>query len=181
MAHEELDTVTRARRSTTHTRSAAHGVLAGLGFAAAVAGAAAVGGLAMRGKGRPQGSWYRGLRKPSFQPPGWVFGPAWTVLYAAIAYSGWRVWKAPPSRERDRALRLWGLQLALNAAWTPLFFGARRPGIALVDIVALDVAASGYAVSARAVDRPAAIIAFPYLAWLGFATLLNATIAAKNR
>lgn len=135
----------------------------------------------MRGKGRPQGSWYRGLRKPSFQPPGWVFGPAWTVLYAAIAYSGWRVWKAPPSRERDRALRLWGLQLALNAAWTPLFFGARRPGIALVDIVALDVAASGYAVSARAVDRPAAIIAFPYLAWLGFATLLNATIAAKNR
>lgn len=181
MAHEGFDTVTRARRSTTPTRSAAHGVLAGLGFTAAVAGAAALGGLAMRGKGRAQRSWFRSLRKPSFQPPAWVFGPAWTVLYAAIAYSGWRVWKAPPSRERDRALRLWGTQLGLNAAWTPLFFGARRPGVALVDIVVLDAAASGYAAAARDVDRRAAVIVVPYLAWLGFATLLNASIVARNR
>lgn len=135
----------------------------------------------MRGRGAPDNRWFRSLRKPSYQPPSWLFGPVWSVLYGTIAYSGWRVWRAKPSRARTRSLALWAGQLALNGAWTPLFFGARRPGLALADIVALDVAAAAYAASAARVDRTAAIVFAPYLAWLGFATLLNGSITVKNR
>ena len=127
----------------------------------------------------PPGEDYARLVRPSFAPPNWLFGPVWTALYLMMAIAAWQVWQragawSPP-------LRAWYLQLALNAAWTPLFFGARRPGVALVDIVALDVAASAYAASARDVDRRAAVSAIPYLGWLGFATVLNASIVAKNR
>ncbi|MBX3162583.1 MAG: tryptophan-rich sensory protein [Deltaproteobacteria bacterium] len=156
-------------------------LLSKIGFAMAVGAAAGLGALTMRGKGRPEGRWFRMLRKPRFQPPDRVFGPVWTVLYATIAYSGWRVWSRPASRARTGALGLWGAQLALNAAWTPLFFGARRPGFALADLVALDAAATSYALTARKVDARAAWAVVPYLAWLGFATVLNTTIFAKNR
>jgi benzodiazapine receptor len=163
------------------SRAITPSVRAGRGFAAAVAATAVLGTLAMRGRGSPRSWWFLTRRKPSYQPPNWVFGPVWTVLYAAIAYSGWRVWRKPASPQRTRALALWGTQLACNAAWTPLFFRAHRPGLALVDIVALDAAAAAYAASARKVDAQAAIVVSPYLAWLGFATLLNASIVAKNR
>jgi tryptophan-rich sensory protein len=154
--------------------------LAALGFAALSYGAAALGTLTMRGRGRPNRLWFRSRRKPSFQPPSSVFAPVWTVLYGTIAYSGWRIWRAKKSPERTRALQLWGTQLALNAAWTPLFFGARKPAIALADIGALDVAAGAYAVAAAKVDKQAALVVAPYLAWLGFASTLNASIVAKN-
>lgn len=182
MTREHLHEIDEGHRSAaTRTRPVAHSVLAGLGSALAVASAAAIGRLAMRGAGRPQGLWFRTRRKPSYQPPGWVFGPVWSVLYATIAYSGWRVWRAPDSAARARALKLWGAQLVLNAAWTPVFFGARRPAVALVDLVGLDAAAAAYAAAARKVDARAAAVVSPYLAWLGFATLLNASIVAKNR
>ena len=157
------------------------GLFAGLGFGALAYGAAALGALAMRGRGSPDGAWYRSLRKPVFQPPSWLFGPVWTVLYGTIAYSGYRVWRAPRSPERTRALALWGTQLALNAAWTPLFFGARKPAAALVDIGALDATAGAYAVAAAAVDPAAAKVVTPYLGWIAFATALNGAIVAKNR
>lgn len=162
-------------------RARARNVLAGLGFAAASFGAAAFGGLAMRGKGRPDGAWYQALDKPSFQPPSWLFAPVWSALYGAIAYSGYRIYQSPDSPERSTALKLWATQLALNAAWTPTFFGARRPGLALGDIAALDAAATAYVVVAAKVDKRAAQILAPYLAWLGFATVLNASIVVKNR
>src|SRR6187551_689378 len=73
------------------------------------------------------GPWYRSLRKPPQNPPSWVFGPAWTLLYALSAFSAWRVWRSAPSRSRRAALTLWGVQHALNTAWSPLFFGAHRP------------------------------------------------------
>lgn len=154
--------------------------LAKAGFTLLSYGAAALGTLTMRGKGRPDGAWYRSLDKPVFQPPPWVFGPVWTVLYGTIAYAGYRVWKAPASPERTRALALWGTQLALNAAWTPLFFGARRPKAALADMAALDVAAAAFAAQAAKVDRSAAIAVAPYLAWISFASVLNGSIVAKN-
>ena len=154
--------------------------LSKLGFTLLSYGAAALGSLAMRGKGRPEGRWYRSLDKPSFQPPPYVFGPVWTVLYGTIAYAGYRVWKAPSSAARTRALALWGTQLVLNAAWTPLFFGARRPKAALADIVALDAAAGAFAVQAAAVDKRATAAFVPYLAWIGFASVLNGSIVAKN-
>jgi benzodiazapine receptor len=150
-----------------------------LGFGALAAGAAALGTLTMRGKGRPDGRWFRSLRKPTFQPPNWVFGPVWTVLYATIAYAGWRIWQAG-SPERSRALALWGVQLGLNALWSPLFFGARRPALALADLAALDATAMRFAVVARRVEPAAAKAFVPYLGWLAFATALNTAIVVKN-
>ncbi|CAN5903229.1 tryptophan-rich sensory protein [soil metagenome] len=151
-----------------------------IGFGLLTAAAAGLGTLTMRGKGRPDGRWFRNLDKPSFQPPNWVFAPMWTVLYASIAYSGYRVWRAEKSPDRTRALALWGAQLGLNAAWTPLFFGARKPGLALADIIALDAVATSYVVTARRVDPMAAKAFVPYLGWIGFATALNTSIVAKN-
>ncbi len=164
----------------TPPRARQRTVLAGLGFLAATAGVAALGTLVMRGRGKPGGLWFRALRKPSFQPPDKVFGPIWTVLYATIAYSGFRIWAAPKSQERSVALGLWAAQLILNGAWTPLFFGARRPVIAMVDMIALDATALAYTAAAARVDKPAAGLVAPYLGWLGFATALNAKIIAKN-
>ena len=155
-------------------------VLAGLGFGALCLGVGALGALTMRGRGRPGGLWFRSLKKSPLQPPDRVFAPVWTVLYAAIAYSGYKIWKAPASPERTRALALWGTQLALNAAWTPIFFGARRPVAALADLIALDAAATAYAVSAAKVDRSAAASVAPYLGWIGFATYLNSHIVTSN-
>lgn len=152
----------------------------GLGLSALCYGVAAVGAATMRGGGSPKSLWYRVLRKPPLQPPNRVFGPVWSVLYGAIAYSGWKVWRAPKSPERSRALALWAAQLGLNGAWTPLFFGARRPKLALADLAALDAAATAYAAAAAEVDRTAALVVAPYLAWLGFATYLNAEIVARN-
>ena len=181
MSHESWDESPDRARGEPWRRPVRHSVLAGLGFATAVAGTALLGRSTMLGKGRPEGMWFRTRRKPSFQPPNWVFGPVWALLYGTIAYSGLRLWRTPPSAGRSRALKLWGAQLALNAAWTPLFFGARRPSVALADLVALDTAASVYAVCAYKVDRRAAIVVGPYLGWLGFATVLNASIVVKNR
>ncbi len=168
---EVVDAEPRARKPN---------VLAGIGFVAATAAVAVAGTLVMRGKGNPKKPWFRLLKKPAWQPPNQAFGPVWTVLYAAVAYSGFRIWKAPASRERSIALGLWGTQLALNGAWTPLFFGARRPVIALGDIIALDAAALAYSIVASRVDKPAAGLFIPYLGWLGFATALNAKIVSAN-
>lgn len=158
----------------------AHPVLSGLGFAAATYGVSLIGNLTMRGRGAPDGLWFRLLRKPKVQPPSWVFAPVWTGLYAAIAYAGWRLWRAPRSRRRTAALGLWAAQLVLNGAWTPIFFGARRPIIALADIIALDATAAACTVAAAGVDKRAAVAFTPYLGWLGFATVLNATIVSRN-
>ncbi|HEY0190010.1 MAG TPA: TspO/MBR family protein [Kofleriaceae bacterium] len=155
--------------------------LAGIGMTALSYGVAALGAAVMHGRrGRATSHWYHSLEKPPGQPSDKLFGPVWAVLYGTIAYSGWRIWRAPKSDARTRALALWGTQLVLNGAWTPLFFGARRPRAALVDIVALDAAAAKYAEAAARVDRTAALAVAPYLAWLGYATYLNGGIVKEN-
>jgi len=166
--------------SSDERRERPHSGLVALGFAAATAGVAALGTLVMRGRGNPKGLWFRALRKPRFQPPNYVFGPVWTVLYATIAYAGYRIWRAPDSKQRTVALGLWAAQLALNGAWTPLFFGARKPILALGDMIALDTTALAFTAAATGVDKPAAALVAPYLGWLGFATALNAKIVANN-
>lgn len=149
-----------------------------LGFAALAAGAATVGARATsRSVRRP---WYALLRKPRWQPPSWTFGPVWTGLYAAMAFSGHRVATRGAGPARRRALGWWGAQLALNAAWSPLFFGLRRPRAALVDAAALTGAVALYARAARRVDRAAAWVVVPYLAWSAFATALNGAIVRRN-
>jgi translocator protein len=159
-------------------KSRASDSLAVVSFSGLTLGAAALGRNANRGS---RGLWYKALRKPSFEPPGWVFGPIWTALYSLLATSGYRVWKAPPSKTRTCALALWGTQLALNGAWSPVFFGARRPKAALFDVLALLGIVAAYTATSRRVDKAAGAMMVPYLGWLGFASLLNEEIIRRNR
>lgn len=148
------------------------------GLAAAVA-VTAIAPLVGARSSRP-GPWYRSLRKPPQTPPSWVFGPVWSLLYTLSALSVWRVWLRPPSRARRAALTLWAVQHGLNAAWSPLFFGAHRPRTALVDLALMVPTAVAYTAVAAKVDKPAAMMIAPYVGWLGFATSINAGVVALN-
>ncbi len=120
--------------------------------------------------------WYRELPRPSFAPPGWVFGPVWITLYTMMAVAAWLVWRTPANNVRRAALVWFAIQLALNAAWTPVFFGLRSPAGGLAVIVALLAAIVGTIVAFRRISPPAAWLLAPYLAWVAFATVLNASI-----
>jgi tryptophan-rich sensory protein len=125
--------------------------------------------------------WYRLLRKPRATPPSVAFRIVWPALYGLSALSVYRVWRAPATKTRRMALGLWGAQLAFNGAWTPLFFGAERPRLAMADLVALGLSLGAYTVAAAKVDRTAALLVVPYLGWTGFAGYLNGSIVARNR
>jgi tryptophan-rich sensory protein len=150
-------------------------VLAGLSLAAA--GAAIYGSHHTR---NGMGDWYDALDKPFFTPPPAVFPVIWSSLYATMAWSAWRVYNAPPSRDRTRALKLWFSQLAANSRWSKLFFGKHRPDLALADSIGLVGLIASYISTAGRVDKAAARAFYPYLAWVGFATLLNAEIVRRN-
>ena len=126
------------------------------------------------------GPWYRSLRKPPQTPPGWVFGPVWTLLYTLSAVSLWRVWQHPPSRRRRASVALWAVQHGLNAAWSPLFFAAHRPRAALVDLGGLLACSTAYAVTAGRLDRTAGWLFAPYVGGVAFAGTINAGIVALN-
>ncbi|MBL7486882.1 tryptophan-rich sensory protein [Frankia sp. AgB1.9] len=129
----------------------------------------------------PDSDWYRSLDKPAWQPPAQVFPAVWTPLYASIAYAGARALDASAGAAQRRQLRrAFGIDLALNAGWTPLFFRARRPRLALAEIVALNVANVVLLRRAWQADRLAGAALLPYAAWTGFATGLNAAIALRN-
>lgn len=125
------------------------------------------------------GDWYVGLNKPPFNPPNWVFGPVWTALYIAMAVAAWRVWCTGPRRRRG-PIRLYAAQMALNFAWSLLFFGARQVGLALIDIIALLALVLATAVAFWRRDRVAGALMLPYAAWVAFATVLNAAIWRLN-
>ena len=134
------------------------------------------GGLALGGLTVP-GAWYAGLTKPSFNPPAWLFGPVWTVLYILIGVAGWRVW------QRDRGglpMKLWWAQMALNFLWTPVYFGAHQIGLAFVAILLMLAAILAFIVTAWRLDRVAAWLFVPYAAWVAFASILNASIVVLN-
>ncbi len=128
----------------------------------------------------PPGEWYAALRKPSWNPPGWVFGPVWSALYTMMGVSAWLVWRRGGFAAQRGPLMLFLVQLGLNAAWTPLFFGWRRPGVALVEIILLWLTIGATILAFRRVSRPAAWLLVPYLAWVGFATVLNGTLWRLN-
>jgi len=123
------------------------------------------------------GEWYVSLQKPSFNPPNWVFGPAWTILYLLIGIAGYRIWLA---RADGTAAKLWFAQMALNFAWSPVFFGLHLTGLALAIIALLLLAIIAFIVAAWRQDRAAALLFVPYAAWVAFATCLNAAIVALN-
>lgn len=135
------------------------------------------GGMAIGYATRPD-AWYAALAKPSFNPPNWVFGPVWTILYVLVAVAGWRTWQRLP--RTTAAMALWTLQLVLNFAWSPAFFGLHRVDLAFFIVVAMLASIAGFiAVSARH-DRASALLFVPYLAWVGFATMLNGAIWRLN-
>lgn len=131
--------------------------------------------------------WYAEAPKPMWNPSDAVFGPVWTVLYTVMSVSAWLVWRRPDSELRTRALRVYAMQLALNALWAPAFFGLGTligaPGlwIALGIIVVLDVAILATIIRFGEVSRAAAGLLVPYWFWVLFATTLNAAIAVLAR
>jgi benzodiazapine receptor len=140
-------------------------------IAALTAGAAAFGSMF------GPGSWYASLTKPSWNPPNWIFPLVWTPLYVMIALAGWRLWRGGP---RSAAFIWWCVQLALNAAWSWLFFGQQSIGGALVDIIALWLAIGATIVAAWPRDRAAATLLMPYWAWVTFAVTLNLALWRLN-
>ncbi len=119
------------------------------------------------------GEWYRTLEKPFFNPPNWIFGPVWTILYAAMAVAAWIVWREQGRVNVAKALAAYGVQLVLNTAWSWLFFGRHHIGLALVDIALLWFAIIATMLLFWRVTRTAAMLLVPYLMWVSFAALLN--------
>jgi len=125
-------------------------------------------------------TWYAGLAKPSFNAPNELFGPVWTVLYIMMGTAAWRVWRAGDRDMTRGPLTLFALQLALNLGWTVVFFGLEKIGAAVATIVVLDVAVVVTTLAFRPVDRLAGLLMLPYLAWVGFATVLNIAVWRLN-
>ncbi|GAB4069128.1 tryptophan-rich sensory protein [Ancylobacter sonchi] len=126
-------------------------------------------------------TWYAGLTKPAWTPPDAVFPVAWTTLYVLMAVALWRLWQLhTTSPARRLAVALFFLQLALNALWSPMFFGLEAPGAALAVIILLVGAVAATIWASARIDTIAAWLLAPYLLWLGYATALNAAIVAMN-
>ncbi len=122
----------------------------------------------------PVDRWYFDLAKPSWNPPNWVFGPVWTLLYLMIGVAAWRAWRA------RAPMAPWAVQWALNFAWTGIFFGAHAMGLAFAEICLLWAAIAWAMATAVRHDRTAAALIVPYLAWVSFAAALNLALWSLN-
>ncbi len=146
-----------------------------LGFIAACF-LAALTGAAFR-----PGEWYKRLAKPAWRPPNRLLAPVWTVLYLTIAVSGWLVWRQAGFVGAALPLAIYALQLALNAAWTPLFFGLHRPDLGLLDIALVWLSIVATIALFYPLHAWAALLLLPYLAWVTFAAALYFAIWRLNR
>jgi tryptophan-rich sensory protein len=126
------------------------------------------------------GTWYRTLQKPDFNSPDWVFAPVWSLLYLMIALAGWRVWRRRGLAGARVAMGAYAAQLALNLAWSFVFFGGQMIGIALAEIVLLLVAIGVNALLFWRIDRMAGWLLAPYAAWVAFASILNFALWRLN-
>lgn len=142
-------------------------------FAAAVVVTAVIGTVAVTGAAEQ----YNTLRQPGWAPPSWLFGPVWTVLYAMIAISGWLVWREV---SLGKQIAVYAVQLVLNAAWTPLFFGGELFAVAFADTVALWILIGATIALFWPVSKLAALLLAPYWAWVTFASALNYSIWQLN-
>ena len=156
--------------------------LAALGTLALVFGATGI--VAMRNSPDPSHPrirrWYRRLDKPGFTPPDPVFGAAWPVLESGLAIGGYRLLRQPASGPRNAAVGLWLLNTLMVGGWTELFFRQKRLGASAAASAAMVGTSAAYVATAAKVDRPAAALAVPFVAWLGFATLLAERVWQRN-
>lgn len=159
-------------RTTRFQRYAALTVLTAITFAAA-----GIGGWVTS---TSVNDWYPSLAKPAWNPPDWLFGPVWTILYLLMATAAWLVWLRSPRPIAVTAMTLYGVQLALNVGWSMLFFGFRSPALALLEIGVLWAAIAAMTLLFWRQSRLAAILLFPYLGWTGFAAILNFTLWRMN-
>lgn len=147
------------------------------GFLVATLAVAGIGGW-FTSMGQPE--WYASLNKPSWQPPSWLFGPVWTTLYILMAVAAWLVWRRAGWSDGSTALTLFFVQLALNLAWSGIFFALRSPGWALVEIVVLWLAILATTVLFFRHSTWAGALMVPYLLWVTFAAALNTAIVRLN-
>lgn len=128
------------------------------------------------------GDWYRGLQKPAWNPPSWLFGPVWTTLYTIMAVALWLMRRAPGAHPdlRERATWLFLIQFLFNLTWTPLFFGLRNPGLAFAEVCGLWLLVAATLYAFYRVRPLAGLLLVPYLAWVSFALALNGAIWRLN-
>ncbi len=124
-------------------------------------------------------TWYPLLHKPTWNPPAWLFGPAWTVLYLLMGIAGWRAWRIRTPAARA-IVTVYFVQLAVNASWSGLFFGLHQPAWALADIAVLWALLAWIQAGLARLDRLAAWLWLPYLLWVSFASVLNFAIVRLN-
>ena len=139
--------------------------------------ALALGGGILIGYLSPPGDWYQTLAKPAFTPPNWMFPVVWSTIYVLIGIAGARTFLARP---RSLAMGLWVAQLLVNFAWSPLFFGLHQMTLALIAIIALFALIIGFVLASLRHDRISALLFLPYVVWVLFALVLNATIVGLN-
>jgi benzodiazapine receptor len=161
--------------ATTIQSSSTRSALALAGWLVLSFSAAAIGGFFT------PGAWHATLKKPSWNPPKWIFGPVWTALYTTMAIAAWLVWKRGGFAGQRVARSLFVAQLLFNALWSPLFFGLRHPALAFADIVLLWLALLGTVAAFWSARSIAGALLLPYLAWVTFASVLNFAIWRLNR
>jgi tryptophan-rich sensory protein len=126
-------------------------------------------------------TWYTTLERPALNPPGWVFGPVWTTLYALMGIAAYLVWKKGFGRKDVRvALGIFGVQLVLNTLWSILFFGMQNPGAAFIEIIFLWFAILATIIAFAKISKLAAWLLMPYILWVTFASYLNFSIWILN-
>jgi len=128
----------------------------------------------------PPDDWYAALSKPAWNPPGWLFGPVWGILYLLMAIAAWLVWRKSGFSGAAVPLGMFVLQLGLNAAWSWLFFGRQELGLALIEILVLWGAILGTLIGFWRVNPISGILLVPYLLWVTFASFLNFTLWRLN-
>ena len=128
------------------------------------------------------GPWYRNLRKPPWQPPDWLFGPAWTIILILAAWAGVLAWQgAPDAAGRTTVIILYAVNFVFHFAWSPLFFKLKRPDWALAEVVFLWASVLGLFLGLRPFSEAASWMILPYLLWVTFASFLNLAIVRLNR
>ena len=126
-------------------------------------------------------TWYQALEKPAFNPPDWVFAPVWTALYLFMGVAAWRIWRFRALMAARIALLVFGLQLCLNVGWSFLFFGLQQINFGLVEIVILLFGIISNMILFWRLDRFAGLLFVPYVAWVSYATILNASLSFLNK